>query len=134
MVWLNDILPMYSSIAIIVCIIPAYTSALMSALTIPYKSKPLDTFEQLAKTTSHQVLVNAGTRVEFMFHRSSDPLFQSIARKIDAQGNKYEDKNLNYRSAIYDPNVVIFRDELSARIRKDLFYSNIETGQKNVQL
>ena len=103
----------------------------MSALTVPYKSQPLNTFEQLEKSMDHKVLVNAGTRVEFMFHRSSDPLFQKIAKKMDLQDNIYEDTALQYLSAIYDPSVVIFRDELSAKIRRELFYSNIETG-KNV--
>ena len=98
----------------------------MSSLSLPHRLKPLDTFEQLARSIgSYDIRVYPGTYLDHFFHSSSDPILREIGRKMDSQKTMhFEPTFLHELEIMYNPAMVTFQDVYSFEFKRLFVYND----------
>ena len=92
----------------------------MSSLTLPAFSKPMDSFEDLARSDDHHFIIKNNTLIHSTFKASTDPLFEAVWDKVERQGLENSIfKQYNYSMILNNQNMVLSSDlgYLSLRVR-----------------
>ena len=110
---------------------PAYSGSLISSLTIPSTTKPLDSFEDLARSDDHIIKFGKGLQYSVL-KQSSDPIFREIIEKHSKQ--REEDQFIKYKfdnfKSVEDPSVAMIVNQLMFQVLVSLRYSN-SNGEVN---
>ena len=109
----------------------AYSGSLISSLTIPSTTKPLDSFEDLARSDDHIIKFGKGLQYSVL-KQSSDPIFREIIEKHSKQ--REEDQFIKYKfdnfKSVEDPSVAMIVNQLMFQVLVSLRYSN-SNGEVN---
>ena len=107
----------------------AYSSSLVSYLSMPKRYRPLDTLQQLASSEgSYDIRVYPGTHLVEMFSLSYDSHLNRIAELMKSQKHRYTESVYEIELDImHQSNLVIFENDFSFITKRE----SIGTGSED---